>query len=76
MKTVEKAVSVLGQFSMSRTKIGPSGLARMARRDKSVTHQLPNHACVININPSQVLNYPPLCARRAKQSFWWRRSFV
>jgi IclR family acetate operon transcriptional repressor len=40
MKTVDKALSVLDQFSMSQTEIGLSELARMAQLDKAATRRL------------------------------------
>lgn len=40
MKTVDKALSVLDQFSMSRTEIGLSELARLADLDKAATRRL------------------------------------
>lgn len=40
MKTVDKALSVLDQFSLERTEIGLSELARMAGLDKAATHRL------------------------------------
>ncbi len=40
MKTVDKALSVLDQFSMEKTEIGLSELARMADLDKAATRRL------------------------------------
>ena len=40
MKTVDKALSVLDQFSMSRTQIGLNELARLAGLDKASTRRL------------------------------------
>ncbi|MEX0337923.1 MAG: IclR family transcriptional regulator [Arenibacterium sp.] len=40
MKTVDKALSVLDQFSMDHTEIGLSELARMAKLDKAATRRL------------------------------------
>lgn len=40
MKTVDKALSVLDQFSISQTEIGLSELARMADLDKAATRRL------------------------------------
>lgn len=40
MKTVDKALSVLDQFSMSRTEIGLSELSRLADIDKAATRRL------------------------------------
>lgn len=40
MKTVDKALSVLDQFSVEQTEIGLSALARMAELDKAATRRL------------------------------------
>jgi IclR family acetate operon transcriptional repressor len=40
MKTVDKALSVLDQFSLSQTEIGLSELSRMAGLDKAATRRL------------------------------------
>ena len=40
MKTVDKAMSVLAQFSVSRTEIGLSEIARLANLDKAATRRL------------------------------------
>ena len=40
MKTVDKALTVLDQFSMDRTEIGLSELSRMAGLDKAATRRL------------------------------------
>lgn len=40
MKTVDKALKILDQFSLSRTEIGLSELARMAELDKAATRRL------------------------------------
>lgn len=40
MKTVDKALSVLDQFSMSQTEIGLSELSRMSGLDKAATRRL------------------------------------
>lgn len=40
MKTVDKALQVLDQFSLSHTEIGLSELARMAELDKAATRRL------------------------------------
>ena len=40
MKTVDKALSVLDQFSMDKTEIGLSELSRMAGLDKAATRRL------------------------------------
>ena len=40
MKTVDKALKVLDQFSLSQTEIGLSELARMAELDKAATRRL------------------------------------
>ena len=40
MKTVDKAFSVLDQFSLTRTEIGLSELSRMAGLDKAATRRL------------------------------------
>ena len=40
MKTVDKALSVLDQFSMEHTEIGLSELSRMAELDKAATRRL------------------------------------
>lgn len=40
MKTVDKALSVLDQFSMTQTEIGLNELARMAGLDKAATRRL------------------------------------
>lgn len=40
MKTVDKALSVLDQFSMEKTEIGLSDLSRMAGLDKAATRRL------------------------------------
>ncbi|MGX9355664.1 IclR family transcriptional regulator [Roseobacteraceae bacterium S113] len=40
MKTVDKALAVLDQFSFERTEIGLSELARMAELDKAATRRL------------------------------------
>jgi len=40
MKTVDKALSVLDQFSMENTEIGLSELSRMAELDKAATRRL------------------------------------
>lgn len=40
MKTVDKALSVLDQFSLEKTEIGLSELSRMAGLDKAATRRL------------------------------------
>lgn len=40
MKTVDKAMTVLGQFSLERTEIGLSDLSRLADLDKAATRRL------------------------------------
>ena len=40
MKTVDKAFSVLDQFSMENTEIGLSELSRLASLDKAATRRL------------------------------------